>query len=64
MADEKIIAPRIHVAEFLNQAPELAGGKVELLGAFGHYMEYTKKITYATEQEFRAYLENFKTLSL
>lgn len=62
MADVNNNAPKIHVAEFMNQSPELAAGKVELLGAFGHYMEFTKKITYATETEFRAYLENFKTL--
>lgn len=62
MADVKKIAPKIYVAEFMNQSPELAAGKVELLGAFGHYMEFVKKITYATEDEFRKHLEIFKTL--
>lgn len=55
-------ARKIRLDEFLNERPEIKAGKVEILGAFAHHMEIDKKITHATEEEFRQELEKFKKL--
>jgi hypothetical protein len=58
----KVSAPKISLLDFVNNLPELAAGRVELIGAFVHWMENEKKITQDTEANFRASLEEFKTM--
>lgn len=60
MANEKINAPRVSLLQFVNEHPALKSGRVELIGAFVHYMEQVKKITQDTETNFALYLEEFK----
>jgi hypothetical protein len=47
--------------DYVNSLPEIKAGKMELLGAFIHYMEHTKKIVFATKEEFNQYFKEFKT---
>jgi hypothetical protein len=58
----KIQAPKIRLEEFINNLPELKNGRVELIGAFAHHMEYVRKITLATEEQFKGLLEEFRVM--
>lgn len=55
---------KIHLLNFVNDRPELKSGKVEILAAFIHWMEYTKKVSFATEEDFIKSLKEFKATSI
>ena len=61
---EKVKGPKVKLEDFLSDSQQNKAGKVELLGAFGHYMLYTKRITHATEEEFRKHFEAFKGMKV
>lgn len=58
---EIIMEPRISLEAYLNAHPLLGAARVELLGAFMHFMMNVKKITTDTATNFDKYLEEFKT---
>jgi hypothetical protein len=64
MPEDKKIAPVISLYDFVNNHHYMTKGKVEILGAFIHWMENEKHILNATEDRFKEYFEELKNLNV
>lgn len=57
------VKPRIHISQFEQYLHEqFKGGRRELIGAFLHYVEHVKKNTHDTEENFKKFFEEFKSM--